>query len=1044
MRKLLSVCLLLIATLAFASDVRHVEDASLRSVFFIDPQEGWIVGDEGIILHTIDGGKRWERQPTGTRASLRSVQFLTPFIGWAVGREELPYGQGSVGVILFTSDGGLEWKKQLPNTLPGLNAVRFADPKTGYLCGDGCDQFPFGVFKTTDSGKTWEPVSGPRTTSWLAADFFDRTKGVLVGAWGRLAVTRKDESSQVFTLPTLMGGAVTAALGNKQKAVVAEHADWLAGRDITSVQILGKKTIAVGQGGLILTSTSEGKAWGFADTKLPTKVLANLDFHTVHSVKEKIWIAGRPGSAILHSDDGGTTWKFQKTGQTLPLHSVFFFDEYLGFAVGDAGTILRTTDGGRTWATQHQGGKRAAALCVHSLNKNMPVDTLARIGAADGYLATSLRITAPDPATVTWGREQDERRYAAAARLAGALNGETLWHFPMPEHLEGSDKKTILAHWNQIHKTGAEDELLRQLVLAIRIGRPNVIVTEPPTSKHGLSALLGEAVQEAVARAGDLRVFPEQIEYLGLSPWTVARVCASVGQPLSPGGARETESSDLRQDNDASNARLQMTIRDHANIARALVSQRCTALPKERGYAILTGRPEKGALPHLLADVEARVGDCKRDFKIDDSDTKLAQAMLQQRSAIAMADNIEDPVRAMKLIPPALDKLPDEQAAFAAFAIASRYAERGQWHAAQEFYLYVADRAPAHPLAVHAYRWLLAFNTSSEARRRSELKHFAITEPIALLNKKGALVDEKIVPAGHIVPAGNEVVSRTDVRDWNKGSAEWTKRLASFGAVHAFDVRAQFCLQAARRNLGDVGASVRAMDQFRKFIPSGPWHEAARSEVWFTNRTDSPPRLGRVRYTEVRPFLDGKFDDPCWKDVKPMLLDNAVGDTAKQYTTEAMFAFDQEFLYVALKCTHPEGKRLPPVKPRPRDADVDAFDRVSLLFDLDRDYATYFHLEVDQRGCVRDSCWGDRNWNPKWFVAVHSSDTAWHIEAAIPLSELTGQPIAQQTAWAFNVVRVLPGRGVQSWSLPADVTPRPEGMSLLMFDHGKARAMPAP
>jgi hypothetical protein len=173
-----------------------------------------------------------------------------------------------------------------------------------------------------------------------------------------------------------------------------------------------------------------------------------------------------------------------------------------------------------------------------------------------------------------------------------------------------------------------------------------------------------------------------------------------------------------------------------------------------------------------------------------------------------------------------------------------------------------------------------------------------------------------------------------------------------------------------------------------------------------------------------------------------MILDNAIGDTAKEYVTEAMFAYDQEFLYIALKCTHPAGQQVAPLKPRPRDADVDAFDRVSLLFDLDRDYATYYHLEVDQRGALRDSCWGDKRWNPKWYVAVHSTETCWQIEAAIPLAELTGERITQKTAWAFNVVRVLPGRGVQSWSQPADVEPRPEGMSLLLFQTGAARPMP--
>jgi hypothetical protein len=47
---------------AAAGDRRHLEDATLRSVFFIDTQEGWVVGDAGVILHTLNGGKTWEQQ----------------------------------------------------------------------------------------------------------------------------------------------------------------------------------------------------------------------------------------------------------------------------------------------------------------------------------------------------------------------------------------------------------------------------------------------------------------------------------------------------------------------------------------------------------------------------------------------------------------------------------------------------------------------------------------------------------------------------------------------------------------------------------------------------------------------------------------------------------------------------------------------------------------------------------------------------------------------------------------------------------------------
>src|SRR5438309_1326160 len=115
----LIVCLLS-ALQAAAAPPRQFDDAPLRAVQFVDRNEGWAVGDEGVIWHTIDGGETWERQNTGVRGSLRGVCFLNPFTGWAVGREELP-GGGSCAIILTTSDGGLKWTRIALNTLPGLH-----------------------------------------------------------------------------------------------------------------------------------------------------------------------------------------------------------------------------------------------------------------------------------------------------------------------------------------------------------------------------------------------------------------------------------------------------------------------------------------------------------------------------------------------------------------------------------------------------------------------------------------------------------------------------------------------------------------------------------------------------------------------------------------------------------------------------------------------------------------------------------------------------------------------------------------------------------
>jgi hypothetical protein len=112
-------------------------------------------------------------------------------------------------------------------------------------------------------------------------------------------------------------------------------------------------------------------------------------------------------------------------------------------------------------------------------------------------------------------------------------------------------------------------------------------------------------------------------------------------------------------------------------------------------------------------------------------------------------------------------------------------------------------------------------------------------------------------------------------------------------------------------------------------------------------------------------------------------------------------------------------------------------DRVSIMLDLDRDFQTYYHLQIDQRGALGEDCWGDQSWNPKWYVAVDSDANGWTAEIAIPLAELTADSIVVGKTWACNVVRVTPGKGVMSWSRPADVDPRPEGMGLLMFTEGK-------
>lgn len=63
------------------------------------------------------------------------------------------------------------------------------------------------------------------------------------------------------------------------------------------------------------------------------------------------WACGRFGT-ILHTSDGGATWKPQSSGTTYTLSSICFVDTENGWAVGNKGAILHTNDGGKTWESQ--------------------------------------------------------------------------------------------------------------------------------------------------------------------------------------------------------------------------------------------------------------------------------------------------------------------------------------------------------------------------------------------------------------------------------------------------------------------------------------------------------------------------------------------------------------------------------------------------------------------------------------------------------------------------------------------------------------------
>jgi photosystem II stability/assembly factor-like uncharacterized protein len=1014
-----------LATPARAAQTAFPEDATLRAVQFLDADVGWAAGDEGVIWKTVDGGNSWTQQNTGVRGSLRSIHMLSASTGWVVGRDEMPGGMGSTGIVLCTRDGGQSWQRILKDRVPGLNHIRFADANNAYFAGDGSEQFPTGGFLTKDGGQNWQPLAGSRCTSWLGGDFLNPQAGSLVGSWGCFGVLHDGEFSKA-------------------------EVDSLGGRNVKAVALrpAGAHSLAVGQGALILRSKNFGVKWDFTSTNLPQELMANWDFHAVACVGNKVWIAGRPGSAVLSSGDQGETWTISKTSQALPIHGLHFFGEQHGWAVGELGTILATTDGGKSWAVQRAGGRRAAALFVHARAQDVPVDALAQLGAEQGWLTVALRLAGPDPRSESAADAAQPQRLAAACRIAGAATAEQLWQFSLPAPVAGGDKAAVITHWDRMHNTKAAQQIMRQLVLAIRMWRPNSVVTDSPDEKqngNAAGAVVAEALQAACKLATDASAFPEQIEQLGLEPWKVARVWC-----LWEKGA----TADLWFDNSQESLRLDGTMVEFAEKAASILGR--NGVPTTRAYRLLASpEPTTGKESGLLEGVgSGTAGPCRRSMPpLGEPDHKRIAALRAQRQLVGLAANttgLTDPAQLLAQVPQMLAKLPQNRAADSVFALANAFARQGQWDLARETYLQLVLHYPAHPSTIDACRWLIRYNCSSEARRRSELGQFLLVGQKWEQDSSAMVFDPAKVEGRQLqIDATKDTVSPvkarhsetvtflgnpSQLRSWFEGSLQLGKHLAELGPIYGNDPSVQFCLQAARRKLGNFKEANEFYAAYCSDHVDGAWREAASQELWAAQRRGLPPRPVLIsRATETKPYLDGTFDDACWAAQKPVALQNAVSDTTKEYATQVAFAHDAKYLYIALDCKHPRGHQVPAIKERQRDADLNGFDRVSIMLDLDRDYSTYFQFHVDQRGCVREDCWGDKNWNPQWFVAIQNQEDSWRAEIAIPLRELTGDRIVDGTAWACNVVRNLPGRGVQALSTPAGVEPRAEGMTLLIF-----------
>ena len=127
----------------------------LHDITVINEKQGWLVGKpKGGVYSTETGGTTWREQlKSPEHTYLNSVTFVSDNEGWAVGHRYVGGDVGREGVVLHSVDGGRRWTTQAVGTKERFfDRVVFSDRLRGWLVARDS------IYYTNDAGKTWVVV----------------------------------------------------------------------------------------------------------------------------------------------------------------------------------------------------------------------------------------------------------------------------------------------------------------------------------------------------------------------------------------------------------------------------------------------------------------------------------------------------------------------------------------------------------------------------------------------------------------------------------------------------------------------------------------------------------------------------------------------------------------------------------------------------------------------------------------------------------------------------------------------------------------------
>ncbi len=214
---------------------------------------------------------------------------------------------------------------------------------------------------------------------------------------------------------------------------------------------------------------------------------------------------------------------------------------------------------------------------------------------------------------------------------------------------------------------------------------------------------------------------------------------------------------------------------------------------------------------------------------------------------------------------------------------------------------------------------------------------------------------------------------------------------------------------------------------FRTFLSDTVWHQtvlflllglttAQAQPVVATD--EARPSVTAARF-ESAPVIDGKLDDPQWRDAAVLgelkQIRPGNGQPVSE-PTEILIAFDKDALYIGARMADRRGPAAISATTMRQGSRLPDDDRLAIILDPAGTGRGAYRFEVNLNSVRNDALYQNgqfaNEWTAIWEAKATLTDEGWSAEMAIPFKTLPNDPNVE--AWGLNVSRAIRGKGEEA------------------------------